>query len=444
MFDYDNDGWLDLMTVNGHVYRAVDKQNWGTTWAQRPLLMHNVKGKLQVVPAVEGTGLAKVATSRGMAYGDLFNDGRVDVVVNNMDSTPSVFRNVTEETNHWVEFRLVGGPKSPRDATGATMWVTAEGFRQRQDVIAGGSFASSPDKRAALWAGGGGQDREGGGAMAGWNQGDAAGAGEAGCGLHSDRGQGNAGGGGAMSGRVALVTGASRGLGAAMAEALAEAGHPVAVNYFQNGERAEMLCAGLRERGLRAEAFGADVRDEVAVRRMVAEVESRLGPVEVVVANATGHQPMLAIEEQSWDAYLQQMEFFVKSPLLLLQAVLPGMRERGWGRMIQIGSEVVELGNPRFANYVAAKAAQLGQTRSWARELGPTGITVNLLAPGWIPTERSLEATDEDKRAYVAGVPLRRMGEAVEVGRVVAFLASDAASFMTGQKIAVNGGNTLE
>ncbi len=147
MFDYDNDGWLDLMMVNGHVYRGVDGQNWGTSWGQRPLLMHNVKGKLQIMTAVEGTGLAKVATSRGMAYGDLFNNGRVDVVVNNMDGTPSLFRNVTEETNHWVEFKLVGGAKSPRDAVGATMWVTAEGFRQRQDVIAGGSFASSPDKR---------------------------------------------------------------------------------------------------------------------------------------------------------------------------------------------------------------------------------------------------------------------------------------------------------
>lgn len=147
MFDYDNDGWLDLMMVDGHVYRGVDQQNWGTTWAQRPLLMHNVKGKLKLVPAVEGTGLAKVAASRGMAYGDLFNDGRVDVVVNNMDGTPSLFRNVSAERNHWVEFQLVGGPKSPRDAVGATMWVTAEGFRQRQDVIAGGSFASSPDKR---------------------------------------------------------------------------------------------------------------------------------------------------------------------------------------------------------------------------------------------------------------------------------------------------------
>ncbi len=93
-FDYDNDGWLDLFVVNGHVYPAVDRQNWGTTWAQRPLLFHNQNGKLTLVPAVEGTGLAKVAVSRGMAYGDLFNDGHIDVVVNNMDSTPSLFRNV--------------------------------------------------------------------------------------------------------------------------------------------------------------------------------------------------------------------------------------------------------------------------------------------------------------------------------------------------------------
>ena len=146
-FDYDNDGWLDLMMVNGHVYRAVDDQNWGTSWGQRPLLMHSNKGKLQLMPAVEGTGLAKVATSRGMAYGDLFNDGRIDVVVNNMDSTPSLFRNVAEEKNHWIEFHLIGGPKSPRDAIGATVWITAEGFRQRQDIIAGGSFSSSPDPR---------------------------------------------------------------------------------------------------------------------------------------------------------------------------------------------------------------------------------------------------------------------------------------------------------
>jgi hypothetical protein len=161
-FDYDNDGWLDLFVVNGHVYPETDKQNWGTTWAQRPLLFHNDKGKLSLVPAVEGSGLAKVAPSRGMAYGDLFNDGKIDAVVNNMDSAPSLFRNVTgtpeaisaepagtpqPATNHWIAFKLIGGPKSPRDATGAVIYLTANGFKQRADVIAGGSFASSPDKR---------------------------------------------------------------------------------------------------------------------------------------------------------------------------------------------------------------------------------------------------------------------------------------------------------
>ena len=244
--------------------------------------------------------------------------------------------------------------------------------------------------------------------------------------------------------RTALVTGASRGLGASMATCLAEAGHAVAVNFFANGERAAKLCADLNQRGLIAKPFGADVRDPVAVHRLVDQVESALGPVDILVVNATGHQPFLSIEEQTWDAYLEQLEFFVKSPLLLLQAILPGMRRRGFGRVIQIGSEVVELGNPRFANYVAAKAAQLGQTRSWARELGPAGITVNLVAPGWIPTERAVGASDEEKQAYTANVPLRRMGSPEEVGRTVAFLASDDASFINGQKLSVNGGNTLE
>ena len=229
-----------------------------------------------------------------------------------------------------------------------------------------------------------------------------------------------------------------------MAVALAEAGHRVAVNYYERAARAEELCAGLRARGFVAQPFQADVRDETEVARMVSEVEAALGAVEVVVVNATGHQPLLSIEEQTWQSYLDQLEFFVKSPLLLVQAVLPSMRARGFGRVIQIGSEVFEVGNPCFANYVAAKGAQLGQTRSWARELAASGITVNLVAPGWIPTERAFDATEAEKAAYAQAVPMQRMGVPEEVGRVVAFLASDDASFITGQKLSVNGGNTLE
>ena len=146
--DYDNDGWKDLLEVNGHVYRNADTNNWGTSWAERPLLFHNTDGKrLAPVPAVEGTALAEVMASRGMAVGDLFNDGRMDAVVNNMDSIPALFSDVDPNHNHWVAFRLVGGPKSPRDATGATLYLTANGMRQRADIFSGGSFASTSDMR---------------------------------------------------------------------------------------------------------------------------------------------------------------------------------------------------------------------------------------------------------------------------------------------------------
>ena len=146
-FDYDNDGWKDLMEVNGHVYREADSRPWGTTWAQRPLLFHNVAGNLEPVAPVAGSAMSQAWTSRGMAVGDLFNDGHIDVVVNNLDGPPTVLRNVAGTENHWIGFKLVGGPKSPRDAVGATVYITSQGIRQRFDVTSGGSFASSSDQR---------------------------------------------------------------------------------------------------------------------------------------------------------------------------------------------------------------------------------------------------------------------------------------------------------
>ena len=146
--DYDNDGLLDIFAADGHVYPGVDKQDWGTTWAQRPLLFRNLDGaKFQEVPPATGSGLATVMTARGAAFGDLFNDGHIDVVINNVDSTPALLRNVVKNSNHWVTLRLVGGPKSPRDAMGAKAFVTTGGIRQRGDVFSGGSYASSSDQR---------------------------------------------------------------------------------------------------------------------------------------------------------------------------------------------------------------------------------------------------------------------------------------------------------
>jgi len=147
--DFDNDGLSDLFIANGHVYPEVDKQDWGTTWAERPQLFRNLDGtKFKEVPPATGSGLANVITARGAAFGDLFNDGHIDVVINNIDSTPSLLRNVVRNNNHWLELKLVGGPGSPRDAIGAKVFVTAGGVRQRVDVFSGGSYSSSSDPRA--------------------------------------------------------------------------------------------------------------------------------------------------------------------------------------------------------------------------------------------------------------------------------------------------------
>ena len=242
---------------------------------------------------------------------------------------------------------------------------------------------------------------------------------------------------------IALITGSSRGLGAAIAVALAQTGNKVAVNYHQNATAAQSVVTQIRQAGGQAQAFPADVRDPSQITRLIAAVEAHFGPVDILVPNATGPQPNLAIEDQTWQSHLDQLEFFVKSPLLLLQAVLPGMKSRRHGRIINIGSEVVDLGNACFANYVAAKAAQLGLTRSWATELAPHNITVNLVAPGWIPTERFHPTQQQALADYTAAVPMRRTGTPADIGAMVAFLASDAAAFITGQTFAVNGGNTL-
>lgn len=246
-----------------------------------------------------------------------------------------------------------------------------------------------------------------------------------------------------LTGKVALVTGASRGLGRAIAEGLAARGAKTAVNYFGSPQLAESVVKSIESRGGVARAFKADVRDEAEVASMVADVQSAFGPIDILVINATGPQPFVSIEKLTWRAMLDQLEFFAKSPMLLVQQVVGQMKARRYGRIINIGSEVFDKGVPEFSNYVAAKGAQYGLTRSWAMELAPHGITVNLVAPGWIPTERHAGDPQEMKDAYAAGVPMKHMGENTDVADAVAYLASDGARFVTGQKVSVNGGNTL-
>jgi hypothetical protein len=146
--DFDNDGWLDLFMVNGHVYPQVDQHDWGTTFAERPLLFHNShNGKFEYVPPVKGSGLATLTSGRGAAFGDLFNNGKIDLVISPIDGPPVLLKNVNPDRHHWVELKLIGGEKSPRDGVGATVYLSANGMRQREDVMSGGSYISSNDQR---------------------------------------------------------------------------------------------------------------------------------------------------------------------------------------------------------------------------------------------------------------------------------------------------------
>jgi NAD(P)-dependent dehydrogenase (short-subunit alcohol dehydrogenase family) len=241
-----------------------------------------------------------------------------------------------------------------------------------------------------------------------------------------------------------LVTGASRGLGAHIARRLALDGWPVAVNYLPDREDAERVVADIEAAGGRAAAFRADVTDEADVAGLVPAVAEALGPVRVLVPNATGPQPSVAALDLTWEDHLDQLRFFVKSPTLLMRAVVPGMRRLGGGRIVQIGSDLFERSAPGMSAYSAAKGAQLSLTRTWARELGPLGITVNVVAPGWIPVERHAAVDPRFVEAYRSEVPLGRMGTPAEVADVVAFLASEGARFITGERITVNGGHVMD
>ncbi len=246
--------------------------------------------------------------------------------------------------------------------------------------------------------------------------------------------------------RTALVTGASRGLGAVIAEHLAADGLHVAVNYriaAEGAEGAEALVARVRSQGGTAEAFAADVTAPADVRRLVSAVSDRVGEIAVLVLNATGPQPQLLLAETSWEDHLAHLRFFVKSPVLLGREVLPGMKRRGYGRIIHIGSEVTARPTPDQSSYIAAKSAQLGLARAWALDLAAFGITVNTVAPGWIPVERHAGMAPAAFESYTAAVPAGHLGEPADVAQAVSFLASPAAGFITGEVLHVNGGRTM-
>jgi 3-oxoacyl-[acyl-carrier protein] reductase len=245
-----------------------------------------------------------------------------------------------------------------------------------------------------------------------------------------------------LDGRVALVTGSTRGLGKQIALALASAGARTAMNYVHDHNTALAALADLERISSDACLVRGDVTDAAEVERMCAEVVDTLGPIDILVVNATCSQPELAFEEYDWEFFQSMLNYFVKSPVLLMKSCLPHMKEQGWGRIVHITSEVVALASAPFSAYVAAKGGQTGLALSTARELAGSGITVNMVAPGWIPVERHSQCSKEAKTRYVAGVPAGRMGTPDDVAPTVVYLASEEARFVTGQTVSVNGGNT--
>lgn len=241
---------------------------------------------------------------------------------------------------------------------------------------------------------------------------------------------------------VALVTGASRGIGRAIAFKLADDGYAVAVNYTASAAKAEDVVERITANGGSAMAVQADVSDPDAVRDLIAAVENELGPVTVLVNNAgiTEDGLLLRMSAEQWDRVLSTN---LRSVFLCTKAVLRGMIRARGGRIINISSVSGVAGNAGQANYAASKAGVIGFTKSIAKEVGSRGITVNAVAPGFIATDMTDALGDSVTEAAVAHISLGRLGEPEEVASVVGYLASDGASYITGQTIVVDGGMAL-
>jgi 3-oxoacyl-[acyl-carrier protein] reductase len=248
---------------------------------------------------------------------------------------------------------------------------------------------------------------------------------------------------GELEGKSALITGSSRGIGASCARVMAREGADVVVNYRQNREAAEEVAADVRAFGRRARIVQADVSDRGQIEAMVQQVLDEWGRIDVLVNNAGHHstQPYM-LETMSWDLWNQAIETNLTSQLACIKAVVPGMKQQRWGRIVNMSSVTSQRGS-RSGDvcYVATKSGVNGLARGLYSLLAPFGITINTVSPGTTDTDLTRSVLSPEKIPhYVARIPMGRMGTPAEVAEVVSFLCSDRAAYITGQLIAVNGG----
>jgi len=243
-----------------------------------------------------------------------------------------------------------------------------------------------------------------------------------------------------LEGRVALVTGAGRGIGRAIALSLARHGADLAINFASNEQAAGEVAAQIRSMGRKAELFKCNIADDTAVHAMGESIKGVFPKgIDILVNNAgiTRDRSFLKMNHQDWD---EVIAVNLKGPVQMTHLFLPQMVEKGWGRIINITSVIGQMGNFGQANYAAAKAGLDAFTKTIAKEVARKGVTANCVAPGFIRTDMTAAVSEKALEHIKTITPMARMGEADEIAEVVAFIASPAASFMTGQELGVNGG----